>query len=560
SGRGWLFSSLSRNFWIPLLVLLTAAQMAVVFSLGTRRPGPALVGFGDLLFNLLCLALVVRAARKSVHLARYFWYVAAFSFSFFCVAVICNLYVQVVQPLQSVADVADIISVFWFCPVSLTLFLEPDFEIRRFDPIHILDFIQVVLLWVVIYFFFLYMPNHESSGSPFHRTWILATWVGSLMYDGAMASVFLLRAAFTNSRVVRTLFGRFGVFLIFACLGDFYYNYLGGTLQTGSWYEAIWTVLNIIPIVIVGTWDPEKIENTNVRPFFNELIGNRLFPILFGFLVLVLSLYIAQERTLFALVIVAISFFCSSLRLVIAQQRQDRIQLDLQTEILRRESVEQQLRRNEEHLEELVAERTVKLEESRQQLRQAQKMEAIGRLAGGIAHDFNNLLTVIRGYSKLLLDRAAGHEFRGGLARIDDAADRAASLTKTSFASSNRFSPQKNSARAQVSASRWSTASSNRAAATFGCTASPAAAHPSKSIFRWPADPPIRSRTIRHPYRAIAASRRFSWRKTTNRFANWPAKHSLPRAIRCSPRKRRKPPFLSAAIIPRASICFSPTW
>ena len=438
SSRGWHFSSLSKNFWIPSVVLLAAGQMAVVFSMGTQRPGPTLVGFGDLLFNLLSLLLVIRAARKSAHLARYFWCVAALSFSLFCLAVLCNIYVQLVQPLQSVADVADIISVFWFCPVSLTLFLEPDFEIRRFDPIHILDFIQVVLLWVVIYFFFLYMPSHESSGSPFQRAWVHATWVGSLMYDGAMASVFLLRAAFTNSRVVRTLFGRFGVFLVFACLGDFYYNYLGGTLQTGSWYEVIWTVLNIIPIGIVGTWDPEKIENTNVRPLFNELIGNRLFPILFGFLVLVLSLYIAQERTLFALVIVAISFFCSSLRLVIAQQRQDRIQLDLQAEILHRERVEQQLRQNEEHLEEQVAERTAKLEESRNQLRQAQKMEAIGRLAGGIAHDFNNLLTVIRGYSKLLLDRAAGHEFRGGLARIDDAADRAAALTSQLLAFSRR--------------------------------------------------------------------------------------------------------------------------
>jgi signal transduction histidine kinase/ActR/RegA family two-component response regulator len=64
-----------------------------------------------------------------------------------------------------------------------------------------------------------------------------------------------------------------------------------------------------------------------------------------------------------------------------------------------------------------------------QQLRQAQRMEAIGSLAGGIAHDFNNLLTVIRGYSSILVHENAEPETREAIERIDQAAVRATELT-----------------------------------------------------------------------------------------------------------------------------------
>ena len=66
-----------------------------------------------------------------------------------------------------------------------------------------------------------------------------------------------------------------------------------------------------------------------------------------------------------------------------------------------------------------------------EQLRQAQKMEAVGRLAGGIAHDFNNLLTIIRGNADLLRSRQHTGASAGDL--IDDlrlAADRAAALVR----------------------------------------------------------------------------------------------------------------------------------
>jgi PAS domain S-box-containing protein len=72
------------------------------------------------------------------------------------------------------------------------------------------------------------------------------------------------------------------------------------------------------------------------------------------------------------------------------------------------------------------------------QLRQAQKMEAVGRLAGGIAHDFNNLLTAIAGYSEFLIDGLEDERLRRHADEIRKASARAASLTGQLLAFSRR--------------------------------------------------------------------------------------------------------------------------
>jgi PAS domain S-box-containing protein len=80
-----------------------------------------------------------------------------------------------------------------------------------------------------------------------------------------------------------------------------------------------------------------------------------------------------------------------------------------------------------------------RLSRTRDQVIQAQKMEAVGRLAGGIAHDFNNLLTVIMGRADLVLSRLRGRDrLRRNLALILSAADSAASLTRQLLAFSRR--------------------------------------------------------------------------------------------------------------------------
>src|SRR5438128_2619034 len=88
---------------------------------------------------------------------------------------------------------------------------------------------------------------------------------------------------------------------------------------------------------------------------------------------------------------------------------------------------------------ELFAEDVTERRALEQQLRQAQKMEAVGRLAGGIAHDFNNLLMVISGYCEFLLERIGSDPaLRGPAQEIANAAERATALTRQLLAFSRK--------------------------------------------------------------------------------------------------------------------------
>ncbi len=92
-----------------------------------------------------------------------------------------------------------------------------------------------------------------------------------------------------------------------------------------------------------------------------------------------------------------------------------------------------------EEVLELIAEDITDRRQLEEQLRQSQKMDAVGCLAGGVAHDFNNLLMVINGYTEVLLEQLEqGSAMHSKVQSIQQAADRATTLTRQLLAFSRK--------------------------------------------------------------------------------------------------------------------------
>jgi len=119
-------------------------------------------------------------------------------------------------------------------------------------------------------------------------------------------------------------------------------------------------------------------------------------------------------------------------RLLVLKKPFDNVEVEqLAAALTEKRALWEEAIRKQDELEELVRERTRKLEQRDQLLRQKQKMEAVGSLADGIAHEFNNLLQIISGYTKFAMGELPSEsQAYNDLSAALDASDKAVSLTR----------------------------------------------------------------------------------------------------------------------------------
>jgi PAS domain S-box-containing protein len=123
---------------------------------------------------------------------------------------------------------------------------------------------------------------------------------------------------------------------------------------------------------------------------------------------------------------------------ILDEQGAPRYLLGISSDITERRVLEAAQKREHAELEQRVEDKTVELRNTEDQLRHAQKLDAVGRLAGGVAHDFNNVLAVILGHVSLMTVRGDPHTFSDGLESIRSAAEHAAALTRQLLAFSRK--------------------------------------------------------------------------------------------------------------------------
>ena len=521
-----------RKLLIVAMVIV-ALHLAQEAFIGTTTVGSLIANTLQILSAVLAFVMCVRASRRGVGFTRPFWVLIGCSFLVWAIANLGWVYYETFRHMEPPNG-----SIFPFLVDTRSLFLVVALllpqkeESAHLDFSSLLDFVQLMIIFALIYLGSYYVPSLSGSRE---KALSLSAEV-EIGEDLAVIGLALMQVARGRTAQLRSLY--FGVVfyvgLLTAGTVITYYQQMAREIPTGTWLDLWWTVPYLVAALWAAAWQPGPGFYPTVlaqKSFVGVLLDNTIFA-LAPLIVLLEASALGPGWRRLSFSLLGISILCFAARLALSEFResrsalsaykadQDRLEAESKFRIAFQANPESisittledarvvevndaylatmgyerseligksvfelgvwvdkeeriplvdKLRRGERvsgaevkfrskagkerqmvlsaHLVQVQGQLCIlailrDVTEQRmleQQFHQAQRMEAVGRLAGGVAHDFNNLLMIASGNAELLARSKHDPDSAERYARqILTATDRGAALTRQLLAFSRQ--------------------------------------------------------------------------------------------------------------------------
>jgi PAS domain S-box-containing protein len=311
----------SRKIFLLSATALTCHIVALAFHLT--------IASNVIEFVLVALAAAAcfEAARRAAGYARRFWRLMGVAFVLYALGqAMATYYDSILHASFEQYWPSDILFLFHVAPMALALFLGDDSpESRVYRWQRWLDFLQIGIVSLSAYFFFLYLPLLlPHSRSSIDALYVKVTAGRGLLIAGA----FVLRATLTNSKLVKSLFGRMAIFLMIFVVCEVFYDYaeVWWHVPFGTWYELLWSIPRTLMVWLAANWRaPVEPEPAPKEGKSEPLLLAQFAHIAFPLLVLGMATRAIEQQLKLAVGAVLVSFACSSLRLFLGQRAQDEL-------------------------------------------------------------------------------------------------------------------------------------------------------------------------------------------------------------------------------------------
>lgn len=306
----------TRKILIALTLGMLCAHALSILRFGPTLTGAFISDVIQLALGVMLIVLTFLTAQHSHNVSRHYWRLTSLAYVLWVIAQTLATY-QDRTGTTHFGQLTGFLFSFWFVPLGMALFLDPESDASGLDRRALIDLIQGLLFLSTAYFYFFLM----SSSAP-DVDLASELRLPYLACHCLIAVAFLLRGWIAQVTAAQKFLHRIGLFLLFSCGVDVLYYYGPGTkLQTGDWFDVLWSVLLVLPLMITITWEDVEPANLDENSSARNQLATQASTLLFPALILVMAAEIARSRLMFAAAMLVGSFACSSARLLMTQKR-----------------------------------------------------------------------------------------------------------------------------------------------------------------------------------------------------------------------------------------------